>query len=85
MRVATRRLRAAIQAFPAVVPETAHLREELKWLGQVLGAARDGEMLSEYFRARLASTPAELVLGPVKARITAHFAPSRGGGAGGGA
>ena len=47
MRVATRRLRAAIQAFPAVVPETAHLREELKWLGQVLGAARYGEMLSE--------------------------------------
>jgi CHAD domain-containing protein len=32
-------------------------------------------VLSEYFRAGLDETPAELVLGPAKARITVHFAP----------
>ena len=46
MRVTTRRLRAALQAFPKVVPaSTAHLRDELRWLGQVLGDARDAEVL----------------------------------------
>ena len=75
MRVTARRLRAALQAFPMVLPETDRLREELRWLGQALGHARDSEMLSEYLRARLASTPVELVLGPAEARVTAHFAP----------
>ena len=75
MRVTTRRLRAALQAFPEVVPGTAHLLEELRWLGQVLGDARDAEVLDEYFQAELAATPAELVIGPAQARVTAHFAP----------
>jgi CHAD domain-containing protein len=77
MRVTTRRLRAALQAFPMIVPPeaTRHLRGELKWLGAVLGAARDIEVLQEAFQAALAATPAELVLGPAKARVTAHFAP----------
>ena len=77
MRVAARRLRSTLQSFPAIFPEpaTEHLRTELKWLGGVLGAARDGEVLAEYMRARLADVPAELVLGPVQARVRAHFAP----------
>ena len=77
MRVTTRRLRAALQAFPKVVPETAHLLDELRWLGQVLGDARDAEVLDEYFHAELASTPVELVIGPVQARVTAYFAPAQ--------
>jgi CHAD domain-containing protein len=76
MRVTTRRLRATFQAFPAVLPPTAtrHLRDELKWLGMVLGAARDNEVLAEAFRAMLAVTPTELVIGPAAARVTVHFA-----------
>lgn len=76
MRVATRRLRSTLQSFPAVLPKSAtrHLRDELKWLGGVLGDARDGEVLSEYLQARLAAVPAELVLGPVQARVRTHFA-----------
>jgi CHAD domain-containing protein len=77
MRVAARRLRAALQAFPAVLPRpaTQHLRDELKWLGQVLGTARDIEVLKGDFSSALDATPAELVLGPVKPRLAAHFAP----------
>ncbi|HUN35400.1 MAG TPA: CHAD domain-containing protein [Trebonia sp.] len=77
MRVAARRLRAALQAFPTVLPRpaTAHLRDELKWLGQVLGTARDLEVLKGAFSSALDATPAEIVLGPARARLTRHFAP----------
>jgi CHAD domain-containing protein len=77
MRVTARRLRSTLQSFPMIWPASAtdHLKDELKWLGRVLGDARDAEVLSEYFRAGLAATPAELVLGPAEARITVHFAP----------
>ena len=76
MRVATRRLRATFQAFPMILPPptTQHVRDELKWLGTVLGTARDTEVLAEAFRAMLAVTPTELVIGPVAARVTTHFA-----------
>ncbi|MCW2933828.1 MAG: hypothetical protein JWM19_4790 [Actinomycetia bacterium] len=76
MRVTTRRLRAALQAFPMVVPPTTtqHLRDELKWLGTVLGTARDTEVLAQAFRAMLAVTPTELVIGPAAARVTTHYA-----------
>jgi CHAD domain-containing protein len=77
MRVAARRLRSTLQAYPAILPKpaTQHLRAELKWLGEVLGEARDDEVLSEYLLTRLASLPAEQVLGPAQARVRAHFAP----------
>jgi CHAD domain-containing protein len=42
MRVATRRLRAALSLFADVLPETAlKAREEISWVGQGLGAVRD--------------------------------------------
>lgn len=77
MRVASRRLRSTLQAYPAILPKSAtqHLRAELKWLGEVLGEARDNEVLSDYLLTRLASLPAEQVLGPAQARTRAHFAP----------
>jgi CHAD domain-containing protein len=81
MRVTTRRLRAALQAFPMVVPEpTAGLRGDLRWLGQVLGDARDAEVLERYFEGELATTPVELLIGPAQARVTAHFASAHGAG-----
>jgi CHAD domain-containing protein len=77
MRVTTRRLRAALQAFPMIVPEqTARLSGELRWLGQVLGGARDADVLERYFEQGLEKTPLELVIGPAQARVTAHFAPA---------
>lgn len=42
MRVATRRLRAALALFAEVLPETALARrDDLGWIGQTLGAVRD--------------------------------------------
>ena len=77
MRATVRRLRAALQSFMGIVsePDTRHLRAELKWLGGVLGSARDTEVLASHLHAGLAAAPMELVLGPAQARITAHFAP----------
>jgi CHAD domain-containing protein len=77
MRVTTRRLRSTLQSFPAVLRKQAvrPLRDELKWLGGVLGAAREAEVLSEHLRSALASLPAELVMGPAEARVRVHFAP----------
>ena len=52
MRVATRQLRAILRAArPLLVPEWADsLREELRWLGQLLGPARDLDVQLVYFR-----------------------------------
>ena len=77
MRVTVRRLRSTLQSFTSIVSkaETEHLRAELKWLGGVLGAARDNEVLADYLHAGLKAVPTELVLGPAQARITKHFAP----------
>ena len=79
MRVATRRLRGTLRSFGQVVPrsDTMQLAAELKWLGGVLGAARDGEVLPAHLRASLRSVPVELVIGPVQARVQGHFAPLR--------
>ena len=77
MRVASRRLRSTLQSFGAIIPRagTAQLVAELKWLGGVLGEARDAEVLTTRLRRRLQDTPAELILGPVEARVQGHFAP----------
>jgi CHAD domain-containing protein len=77
MRIAVRRLRSTLQSFTGIISkaETEHLRAELKWLGGVLGTARDIEVLADYLHAGLKAVPTELVLGPAQARITAHFAP----------
>jgi CHAD domain-containing protein len=77
MRVASRRLRSALQAFRPVLDAAAteHLRAELRWLGQVLGDARDGEVFTGHIRTVLEQLPAELVLGPVQASVTEQLAP----------
>jgi inorganic triphosphatase YgiF len=43
MRVATRRMRSALQAYGRILDRarTRHLTDELKWLASVLGPARD--------------------------------------------
>jgi CHAD domain-containing protein len=56
MRVASRRLRAAIALFQDVLPvEASKLRPELAWLGQTIGAVRDLdvqlEQLDDWIRA----------------------------------
>ncbi|HLK01215.1 MAG TPA: CYTH and CHAD domain-containing protein [Streptosporangiaceae bacterium] len=77
MRVATRRLRSTLRSFGNVVrrDQTERLATELKWLGTVLGAVRDAEVLPAHLREALWQTPVEQVIGPVQARVAGHFAP----------
>lgn len=58
-RVATRRLRSDLRTFHAVVDPSwsEPLRDELKWLGERLGAVRDTDVLLERFDRRLATLP----------------------------
>jgi CHAD domain-containing protein len=80
MRVASRRLRSTFQSFGSVVRpgETRHFRDELRWFSHVLGDARDAEVLSERLQAEVKQVPAELLMGPVQARLREHFAPLEG-------
>ena len=77
MRVATRRLRSTLQSFGEVIPRsgTEPILAELKWLTGVLGEARDAEVLATRLAQNVRTIPAEQVLGPVAARVQAHFAP----------
>jgi CHAD domain-containing protein len=81
MRVASRRLRSSLRGFRGVLRRSAvaDVADELKWLAAVLGEARDAEVLEQHLHASLAALPAGQVLGPVDARVQAHFAPLRAG------
>src|SRR5580698_6513078 len=77
MRVTTRRLRSTLQSFGTVIPRSGSegMLTELKWLGGVLGEARDAEVLASRLAHNLRTLPSELVLGPAEARVQGHFAP----------
>jgi CHAD domain-containing protein len=79
MRVTTRRLRATLRSFGLVIPRSAtrKVAAELRWLGGVLGEARDGEVLPGHLLASLETIPVELLIGPVQARVQGHYAPPR--------
>jgi CHAD domain-containing protein len=77
MRVATRRLRSTLRSFKRVIGRGDHLAAELKWLGGVLGQARDAEVLEGHLQATLRTVPVEQLIGPVQARLQIHFAPVR--------
>jgi CHAD domain-containing protein len=76
MRVTSRRLRSTLRSFRKILRQdaTSGPAADLKWLGGVLGAARDGEVLAEHLRSGLHEVPVELRIGPVEARIQGHFA-----------
>ncbi|MFE9400516.1 CHAD domain-containing protein [Streptomyces sp. NPDC006530] len=71
MRVATRRLRSAFRSYAKVIDRSATepVRAELTWLAAELGVERDGEVLAEHLRTRIAALPDTLLLGPVRARL----------------
>ena len=58
-RVATRRLRSDLRTFRSVLDEewSEPLRDELKWLGALLGAVRDTEVLLERLEERVDGLP----------------------------
>jgi CHAD domain-containing protein len=76
-RVATRRLRSTLRTFSSLLdPEwTDRLRDELKWLADLLGQVRDTDVLLERFSGHLAALPAaDAKLGP---RLLAGLAEQR--------
>ena len=58
-RVATRRLRSTLRTFRSLLePEwTTRLRDELKWLADLLGAVRDADVLLARLQGHLAALP----------------------------
>jgi triphosphatase len=57
MRVATRRMRAAMKVFEGALPERARwLREELRWLAHTLGDVRDLDVQGERFEGWMDET-----------------------------
>ena len=77
MRVDSSGLSSTLRSFGDIIGRdgTQWLAAELKWLGTVLGTARDAEVLVGHLQARLHQVPGELVIGPVQARVQRHFAP----------
>ncbi len=75
MRVAARRLRSALRSYRRLLRGTKPLADELRWLGRRLGEARDLEVQRGHFHAAIEELPAELVVGPVSARLTRHYGP----------
>jgi CHAD domain-containing protein len=77
MRVSARRLRSTLKTFQPVLDpaSVAALEPELRWLGLVLGGARDREVMLDRLRGDLAELPSELVLGNVSARLDQTLLP----------
>lgn len=78
MRVSARRLRSTLKTFQPILDPVvvAALEPELRWLGMVLGEARDREVLLERLQQDLAALPGELVLGDVSARLFDRAGPA---------
>jgi CHAD domain-containing protein len=72
MRVGCRRLRSDLKTFAKLLDPgwTKHLRAELRWLADLLGAARDAEVL----RARLVRTAGQDPLAPMDQEAVAAIA-----------
>jgi CHAD domain-containing protein len=60
-RVATRRIRSTLRTFSSLLDEdwTDRLRDDLKWLANLLGEVRDTDVLLERFSQHLAALPAQ--------------------------
>src|ERR1022692_1832700 len=75
MRTTVRRLRSALQVFARFLADSVSdpLAAELRWLGAVLGEARDAEVLAGHLAELVSQLPGDLVVGPVMARVRGHF------------
>jgi CHAD domain-containing protein len=71
MRVTARKIRSLLQAAPDSfgLADDESIIDELRELGNVLGEARDAEVLAERYRSALDDLPSELVRGPIRKRL----------------
>ena len=68
MRVTARKIRSLLQASPDSfgLAKDAAVIDELRELGNVLGVARDAEVLADRYRSALDDLPPELIRGPIR-------------------
>jgi CHAD domain-containing protein len=71
MRVSARKIRSLLQAAPDSfgLADDAPIVDELRELGNVMGVARDAEVLADRYRSALDDVPPELVRGPIRERL----------------
>jgi CHAD domain-containing protein len=71
MRVTTRKIRSLLQASPDSfgLSDDTSILDELRELANVLGEARDAEVLAERYRGALGKLPAKLARGPIQDRL----------------
>jgi CHAD domain-containing protein len=71
MRVTTRKIRSLLQASPDSfgLSDDTSILDELRELANVLGEARDAEVLAERYRAALNRLPPKLARGPIQDRL----------------
>lgn len=71
MRMCARRLRSVLATGKKLFDDGAvsEVRAELRWLSEVLGSARDPEVIHDRLRELLAKEPDALVFGPAAQRI----------------
>ena len=71
MRVTTRKIRSVLQAAPDSfgLDQDTSIVDELRELANLLGVARDAEVLAERYRTALDDLPPELVRGPIRERL----------------
>ncbi|MER6731009.1 CYTH and CHAD domain-containing protein [Streptomyces puniciscabiei] len=81
MRVATRRARSTLRSFRSVLDRTVTdpVAVELKWLAGELGVDRDHEVMADRLTDAVQALPADLVVGPVRARLTTWSEARLGG------
>lgn len=74
-RVATRRLRSTLRTFGPLFEnaQATRLADELRWYAALLGEVRDRQVQRNRLLDAVRALPAELVLGPVVARIGSHL------------
>lgn len=67
MRIAIRRLRSVLATYRTLLDAelVIHLREELKWLGLILGSQRDAEVMGQRIKKMIATEPFKLTLAPI--------------------
>ncbi|MEU9048434.1 MULTISPECIES: CYTH and CHAD domain-containing protein [unclassified Kitasatospora] len=76
MRVTARRLRSLLKAHRRLFKRdrAEPLATELRWLGRLLGQARDQEVLGELLVDQLDAVPARLRRGALRGRLTERYA-----------
>jgi CHAD domain-containing protein len=75
MRVCTRRLRSVLATYRVLYDRetTDPVRDELAWIGGLLGALRDVQVIRAEVLAAVAELPADEVVGPVRRRLDTMF------------